>query len=47
MDKTVQIEIIMIVGILSGIALFKGQYEIASLGIGGLIGFISNNQLQE
>lgn len=43
MDKTVQIEIIAIVGVLSAIALYMGQTELATAGIGGLIGFLSNN----
>lgn len=47
MDKTVQIEIIAIVGILSGIALINGQTELATAGIGGLIGFLSNQAITE
>ncbi len=45
MDKTVQIEIIAIVGILSGVALYLGQNEIATAGVGGLIGFLANDKL--
>ena len=46
MDKTVQMEIIGIVGILSAIALWQGQTELATAGVGGLIGFLSNNLIQ-
>ena len=46
MDKLVQMEIIAVVAILSGIALYMGQTEMASTGIGGLIGFLSNNLIK-
>lgn len=47
MDKMVQIEIIAIVGILAGVALYVGQNEIATAGVGGLIGFLSHNAITE
>lgn len=46
MDKSVQIEIIAVIAILSGIALYIGQNEIATAGVGGLIGFLSNNIIE-
>lgn len=46
MDKLVQMEIIAVVAILSGIALYMGQNEIATAGVGGLIGFLSNNLIK-
>lgn len=47
MDKTVQMEVIAIVGVLSAMALYVGQTEMASLGIGGLVGFLSAEQLRQ
>ena len=47
MNKTVQMEVIAIVGVLSAIALFMGHTEMASLGIGGLVGFLSAEQLRQ
>lgn len=46
MDKTVQIAIIAAVAVLSGMALYSGQNEIATAGVGGLIGFLSNNIIE-
>jgi len=43
MDK--ELAIIIIVGILSGLALYMGQNEMATAGIGGLIGYLSKNVL--
>jgi hypothetical protein len=44
-DKDVQMEIIGIVGILSGLALYMGQYDLAQVGIAGLIGFLGGQTL--
>jgi hypothetical protein len=46
MDVKVQIEIVAIVGIISAVALLKGQAELATAGVGGLIGFLGANQLK-
>lgn len=47
MDIKVQIEVIAIVGILSGLAMYMGLSEMATAGLGGLVGFLSANQLKE
>lgn len=46
MDKTVQMEIIGIVGFLAALALFTGKADITSVGIAGLVGFLGGQQLQ-
>ena len=40
MDKTVQIEIVAVVGVLSGIALIVGNPNLAGIGVAGLLGFL-------
>lgn len=45
MDKDVQMEIIGIVGVLSGVALYVGQYDLAQIGIAGLIGFLGGQAI--
>lgn len=45
MDRTVQMECILIVGIIAGVALYMGQNEIASACVGGLVGFLSAERL--
>jgi hypothetical protein len=45
MEQTVQIAIVVIVGILSGVALYTGNTEMASLGMGGLVGFLSQKAI--
>lgn len=45
MENTIQMEIIAIVGILSGVALYMGQYDLAQTGIAGLIGFLGGQAI--
>lgn len=48
MDKDIiTAEIVVIVGALSAVALYMGQVELAAVGLGGLVGFISQNKLNE
>lgn len=47
MDVKVQIAVIVSVAILSGMAIYGGQTEMATAGLGGLVGFLSANQLKE
>jgi len=41
--QVAELAIIIIVGILSGFALYMGNTEMASLGMGGLVGYLSQN----
>lgn len=41
MDKQIIMEVVAVVGILTGVALYMGQTELASAGVGGLVGFLS------
>jgi hypothetical protein len=45
MEETTQLSIILIVGILSGVAMYIGNTEMASLGMGGLVGFLSQKAI--
>ncbi len=45
MDTNIQMEIIAVVGILSGLALYFGQYDLAQTGIAGLIGFLGGQTI--
>lgn len=38
-----ELVIVIIVGVLSGFALYMGNTEMASLGMGGLVGYLSQN----
>lgn len=40
METSIQMEIIAVVGILSGVALYLGQYDLAQIGLVGLIGYL-------
>lgn len=45
METNIQMEIIAVVGILSGLALYLGQYDLAQTGIVGLIGFLGGQTI--
>jgi hypothetical protein len=45
METTIQMEIIAVVGILSGVALYMGQFDLAQTGIAGLIGFLGGQAI--
>lgn len=45
MEQITQLIIIIIVGALSGIAMYLGNTEMASLGMGGLVGFLSQKAI--
>lgn len=47
MDTKVQIVVIGAVAVLSGLAIYSGQTEMAATGLGGLVGFLSANQIKE
>jgi hypothetical protein len=38
-----ELSIIVIVGILSGVSLYTGNTEMASVGLGGLVGYLSHS----
>lgn len=42
MDKTVEMEIIAIVGILGALSLIKGNTNLTGMAVAGLIGFLSH-----
>jgi hypothetical protein len=44
-ESAIQMEIIAIVGILSGVALYMGQFDLAQTGIAGLIGFLGGQAI--
>jgi len=41
--QVAELAIIIIVGVLSAFALYMGNTEMASLGMGGLVGYLSQN----
>lgn len=45
MDTVIQMGIIGVVGVLSGLALYLGQYDLAQTGIAGLIGFLGGQAI--
>lgn len=45
MDRYILVEVIAFVGGLSALALYLGYIELATAGVGGLIGFLGNQML--
>lgn len=46
MDKKVIMVSIVVIGALSALAMVQGESNLAGVGLGGIVGFLSNNALE-